>query len=967
MLVQGTNFYNSIKKTLDSFFDETKVTDVHSQIGQNFNFMYQNMLLFLKDFAYTLQSLKSSIIEPLDNYKKIINNSYSSVLKQFNDLIKRHKTAKDVLTKAQTKYYNLYNSLSKMEKEKRTDDQYLKLKSQVDINCQIYKYEILNANRQYIVFDREYFNIYKKLKEIEESRLSFSKGQIDNLIFSYEKFGDIFKELTTTVKSKVSQWKIESDLKLFDEEFNFVKSNTKTRFNKEIFENFSNNFDYNNQNNSKGENLSIFSRGKKIISFLGEYEIIDKEENENFQNNIIAKILFFLESEEEIPVDIITMAARLIANDKNFSIALIKGYIDKHKTNFFKIPNYKNIFHFSNILNAIILNCDLDKENMNNLLIAIIVIAQKCYTHNNPVQDNSNEKYFSKLFLCGVISKNLVFKSHSFWYEVIECKFKTKMIPHIKAIVERDKEFKIKKANDEKMKKSLDLQQNKGHTRSYTSGVLQNSAMTTTSSMLGSIGSGFKSFFAKDKPASNSVVMEKQKKKVNNEFVNVTKFTQYENLDKQYQLEFNKKSYEELHLVIKEFIPYFINFSFGLTNAIDFLVEISNKYNVSNELINYYVICLNSASYSSRQFPPLTPVDTTLRANIENFKYNRNDAIFAKYPLYKGINSIKDCEKNVIIGNVVPFLDTKDKVSILLLSKKNEKFLKKAVYKHLLNKEGKNKISLETRLKIWESALKTHAIKKKISYQENLKEVLKIEYDRFSNTSFAIIDLDVQRTMFEDNVEESRAAINRILKTITHLNQEMNYFQGMNFIASFLYHLTKSEERTFYLMLGLIKTTKFSKIFYDDLKRLKQYFNIFDKILFLYLPVLNIYFKNNNILTNYYLSAWFITLFTNTIGKGSSLNAIITIWDNFIISGWKSIFSAALSLLELQEEKMISLKTEPLLLFLSGEIVQKDLFEDDANFIKTIKANKIKNQLLHNLKNEIRHEKELTTEKKDSS
>ena len=143
MLVQGTNFYNSIKKTIDSFFDETKVTDVHSQIGQNFNFIYQNMLLFLKDFSYTLQSLKSSIIEPLDNYKKIINNSYSSVLKQFNDLIKRHKTAKDVLTKAQTKYYNLCNSLSKMEKEKRTDDQYLKLKSQVDINCQIYKYEIL--------------------------------------------------------------------------------------------------------------------------------------------------------------------------------------------------------------------------------------------------------------------------------------------------------------------------------------------------------------------------------------------------------------------------------------------------------------------------------------------------------------------------------------------------------------------------------------------------------------------------------------------------------------------------------------------------------------------------------------------------------------------------------------------------------------------------------------------------------
>ena len=125
---------------------------------------------------------------------------------------------------------------------------------------------------------------------------------------------------------------------------------------------------------------------------------------------------------------------------------------------------------------------------------------------------------------------------------------------------------------------------------------------------------------------------------------------------------------------------------------------------------------------------------------------------------------------------------------------------------------------------------------------------------------------------------------------------------------------------------------------------------------------MNTFFKNNNILTNYYLSAWMITLFTSTISKGNSLNAITKIWDNFLISGWKSVFTASLSLMELQEKQMLEMKTEPLLLFLSGDIVKKYLFVDDEDFIEMINKNIVKNQLLHNLKNELKHENELTTE-----
>ena len=918
------------------------------------------MQMFLNDLNGIFKSTNDTIIIPLETYKSKLIKSYNTLLKEFEELISRYKTCKNDLLKAQSKYYN---SCMDVSKEKDTNsDIYMRLISQKDINSQIYKYEIEHANKQYQRFDKDYFKLYEKIHKVEDSRLQFSHNQIDSFLLTFNKFNKISQELTVNVQSKVSQWKLEKDVQLFKEEFNYGNFTTHIRFNKENFIHFDMN-SANQLNNSNNLKENLLSKGKKIISFLGEYEIIDRTENENFQKNIIVKILFFIESEDEIPVDVLAIAFRLISSDRSFSITLIKSYIDKHQTNYFNMPNFNNLFHLGNLFNAIILNCDLDKDSMNNLYIAIIVISQKVYSIKESYDYSPKDKYFNKVFLCGVISKNQVFKSHSFWYDVIECKFKSKMNFVKTTIVEKDKEYKANLLKEEKIKKQNMIDNpSTGHSRSLTYTLPTNPI--SASSMLGSIGSGFKSFFVGKETAKpvtktgSNKNLPAQKKKVNNEFVNVLQFTQYETLDKKYRLEFNQKCFAELYSIIKEFIPYFINFSFGLTNSIDFIVSICNKFNVSNELINYYVICLSSASYSVRQHPPKTPTDSTLRSNIENFKSNRTDAIFTKYPIYKGIKSLKENEKNVILGNAVVFLDPQTKMNCILLSKKHEKYLKKIVYRSVLQEE----ISTEKRLQIWESILKVNSIKKKISYEVSVKEALAIDYDRFSNNSFAIIDLDVQRTMFDENTEKSREAINNVLKTITHLKPDINYFQGMNFIASFLYRLTKSEERTFYLIMGLFTTTKFGKIFFEDLKKLKLYFNIFDKILFLYLPVLNTFFKNNNILTNYYLSAWMITLFTSTISKGNSLNAITKIWDNFLISGWKSVFTASLSLMELQEKQMLEMKTEPLLLFLSGDIVKKYLFVDDEDFIEMINKNIVKNQLLHNLKNELKHENELTTE-----
>lgn len=65
----------------------------------------------------------------------------------------------------------------------------------------------------------------------------------------------------------------------------------------------------------------------------------------------------------------------------------------------------------------------------------------------------------------------------------------------------------------------------------------------------------------------------------------------------------------------------------------------------------------------------------------------------------------------------------------------------------------------------------------------------------------------------------------------------------MNYIASFLLLLVTNEEDAFYFMYSLFDTTDFGAIFLDDLKKLKQYFYVFERLLFLYLPEIYYYFR----------------------------------------------------------------------------------------------------------------------------
>lgn len=164
--------------------------------------------------------------------------------------------------------------------------------------------------------------------------------------------------------------------------------------------------------------------------------------------------------------------------------------------------------------------------------------------------------------------------------------------------------------------------------------------------------------------------------------------------------------------------------------------------------------------------------------------------------------------------------------------------------------------------------------------------------------------------------------------------------------------------------MGLLVNTDFSSIFLNELEKLKDNFTIFDKLLGLYLPVIQYFFTSNNVMPNYYLASWFITLFTFSIKKDNRLHALVKIWDNFLLFGWKTVLYTSLIVLENQEDRIIKMKMDNLLEYLIEAIINNDFYYEYELFITRISKCSLSNQLIQNLENEVIQEKTIKLGKK---
>ena len=192
--------------------------------------------------------------------------------------------------------------------------------------------------------------------------------------------------------------------------------------------------------------------------------------------------------------------------------------------------------------------------------------------------------------------------------------------------------------------------------------------------------------------------------------------------------------------------------------------------------------------------------------------------------------------------------------------------------------------------------------------------------------------------------------LQNILKTYAFFNPEIEYCQGMNFVAGFLYLVFRDEQLSFKALMRIADIFDMSHLYKKELPKLKLFFYQLDRLIAVRLPMLHRHFKDEQINSGIFASAWFITQFTNSLqiqekylkanGTENLSNGLISdnllqLWDYFIASGWKSMFKMSLYLLKQNETQLLHLNFEEILtliqeqpkIMLSGNCSELDEIE----------------------------------------
>ena len=382
---------------------------------------------------------------------------------------------------------------------------------------------------------------------------------------------------------------------------------------------------------------------------------------------------------------------------------------------------------------------------------------------------------------------------------------------------------------------------------------------------------------------------------------------------------FQKKTPIFCNKVIEEYIKEFNNYNFYGNDAIKLIEKLAIKYKLPKVNKEYYKKVMETNNFIKNK------VISSKNISIENGKYEKYYFNFKKNKKFKGIN-----EQNIIgIIFALRFLDVKEFPKILCLNKDLNKKIIKIIYKNILFKYC-DKLDIKTHLSIWKVSLNYTEVKKKYKYKNILEEVKK---NPDSVESIDIIQLDIIRTSFFSDEEIKREKIGNMLKAIAKELPSLNYCQGMNHIASFFLDICDyDEEEAFYMFLSLLIDTDYSNLFKNELEKLNLLFYQFERILSNSLPEIYFYLRNNNITPGYFVSPWFITIFTDAFLDKPELNnnkIIMKVFDLFILGGWKAIIKIGMSLLKYNEFKILNTPNEELLNYLTNDIIKSKYFGKD--------------------------------------
>lgn len=216
--------------------------------------------------------------------------------------------------------------------------------------------------------------------------------------------------------------------------------------------------------------------------------------------------------------------------------------------------------------------------------------------------------------------------------------------------------------------------------------------------------------------------------------------------------------------------------------------------------------------------------------------------------------------------------------------------------------------------------------------------------------------MDVHRSFTTIKAIDPTAMTN-VLRTYAYYNPVVEYCQGMNFIVGFLYLLLQDETTTFKFFKTLLDKFKMDNLFKQDVPLLRSYFYQMDRLIYLHYPNLTINLRNEGINSSFFTAGWFITLFTYSLQyskEDKPSEMLVTIWDGFLLYGWKAIFKTALFIVGELEEKIVEGRFDEIMMML-GEL-PKSKFMNSPETAKKLRDSfskiKVTNKMLECLNNE---------------
>ncbi|XP_059611667.1 growth hormone-regulated TBC protein 1-A [Phlebotomus argentipes] len=195
-----------------------------------------------------------------------------------------------------------------------------------------------------------------------------------------------------------------------------------------------------------------------------------------------------------------------------------------------------------------------------------------------------------------------------------------------------------------------------------------------------------------------------------------------------------------------------------------------------------------------------------------------------------------------------------------------------------------------------------------------------------------MIKIDLPRT-FPNNIffPDVQSQLFNILVAYAHLNKDVGYCQGLNYIAGLLLIVTKDEEGTFWLLRHIVEviapnyhTKSMSGLIVD--------IGVLNELLKVRVPDVHAHTKMLGLPWAVIVTKWFICLFAEVLPT----ETVLRIWDCLFAEGYKILFRVSVTLIMRHRDTLMATEDISQLANVFREMLQSAMVTNCHEFMSSI-------------------------------